>query len=44
MLLAIVPITGGRISNALRTMTTHTVIDEEAVDQMLKEVGSVRKK
>ena len=33
---------GGRITSALRTMTAHTVIDEEAVDTMLKEIASVR--
>ncbi len=33
---------GGRITNALRTMTSNTVIDEEAVDNMLKEIASVR--
>jgi hypothetical protein len=32
---------GGRITSALRTMTAHTVIDEEAVDTMLKEIASV---
>jgi hypothetical protein len=26
---------------ALRTMTTQTIIDEEAVDLLLKEIGSV---
>jgi signal recognition particle GTPase len=33
---------GTRITSALRTMTAHTVIDEEAVDTMLKEIASVR--
>lgn len=32
---------GSRISMALRTMTTQTIIDEEAVDLLLKEIGSV---
>lgn len=31
---------GSRISMALRTMTTQTIIDEEAVDLLLKEIGS----
>ena len=33
---------GGRITAAMRSMTAHTVIDEEAVDVMLKEIASVR--
>ena len=33
---------GGRITAAMRNMTAHTVIDEEAVDVMLKEIASVR--
>eukprot|EP00961_Rhodomonas_salina_P043482 584596-Rhodomonas_salina.2 len=32
---------GGRITNALRTMTSNTVIDEETVDNMLKEIAAV---
>mmetsp|Transcript_45248 Transcript_45248/g.106173 ORF Transcript_45248/g.106173 Transcript_45248/m.106173 type:complete len:494 (-) Transcript_45248:240-1721(-) len=31
---------GGRITNALRTMTSNTVIDEETVDNMLKEIAA----
>lgn len=38
---SLTPTAGSRISNALRTMTTHTIIDEEAVDLMLKEISSV---
>ena len=33
---------GGRIAQAMRSMTSKTVIDEEAVDNMLKEISSVR--
>eukprot|EP00960_Hanusia_phi_P011951 347985-Hanusia_phi.AAC.4 len=31
---------GGRIAQAMRSMTSKTVIDEEAVDNMLKEISS----
>jgi signal recognition particle subunit SRP54 len=31
---------GNRITNALRQMNSNTVIDEAAVDSMLKEIGN----
>jgi hypothetical protein len=31
---------GAKITNAIRTMTSKTVIDEETVDAMLKEIGT----
>jgi hypothetical protein len=33
---------GSRLATAMRSMTSNTVIDEETVDAMLKDIAAVR--